>query len=396
MTTVPEIELRDPRFNADKYGFIEELRRQNYYARTGSGDVVFLNQDDVREVLSCRDFRFAFDGIDEARSPYLSNAIEHELLNMHGERHGRLSKLVKRALRDRIIDNLQTQIAGIVADLIADLPVQGIFDFCSQFADPLPARILGPMFGVPYDRVEGFNEWIRVGGRKLDALQTGVDIDVVEDANRRMHEYLRALLAERRRYPGADLFSELLQVEIDGDRLSEDELVYLTTELASAGVDTTRSQLPLIVLALLHYPDELRKLQADPKLALAAVDEGMRYAPLPWAIPHRATRDFSYKTIEFKTDDLVFVLVPAANRDPAEMDAPQMFNITRRRARHFSFGASMHACPGAHLARLEMATALERLAASGCRLALAGDIEWEPDQKDRGLKRLPMTRSRRA
>jgi cytochrome P450 len=393
MTTVPEIELRDPRFDADKYGFIEELRGQNYYARTGAGDVVFLNQEDVREVLLCRDFRFAFDGIDESRSPYLSNAIQHELLNMHGARHARLSRLVKRALRDRIIDNLQEQITAIVDDLIADISAGEAFDFCADFADPLPARILGPMFGVPYDRVEGFNEWIRIGGRKLDALQTGVDIDIVEDANRKMHDYLRALLAERRCQPGEDLFSELLQVEIDGDRLTEDELVYLTTELASAGVDTTRTQLPLIVLALLQHPDELHKLQSDPKLALAAVDEGMRYAPLPWAIPHRAIRDFSYNTIEFKSGDLVFVLVPAANRDPAEMDEPQTFNITRRRARHFSFGAGMHACPGAHLARLEMATALEQLAAGDHVLALAGDIEWEPDQKDRGLKCLPMTRT---
>ena len=89
MSDAPVVDLRDPRFDENKYGFIEELRSQNYFARTGNGDVLFLNQEDVIEVFKCEDFQFAFDNIDEERSPYLAEAIKHELLAMHGcARHG--------------------------------------------------------------------------------------------------------------------------------------------------------------------------------------------------------------------------------------------------------------------------------------------------------------------
>ena len=386
MSDAPVVELRDPRFDENKYGFIEELRSQNYYARTGNGDVLFLNQDDVIEVFRCEDFQFAFDTIDEERSPYLAEAIKHELLAMHGDQHARLARLVKQALRDRLLEDMRTDITRIVDELIAAFPSEGTLDFCAAFADPLPAHVVGPMFGVPYTSVKDFNDWIRIGGRKIDALQTGVGIEEVESANRKMHDYLRDLLAERRQAPGDDLFSELMLADIDGDVLSEDELVYLATELASAGVDTTRAQLPLILHALLTHPDEMQKLRADPKLALRAVDEGMRYAPLPWALPHRATHDFTYKTIDFREGDLVYAFVPAANRDPAAIDAPQTFDISRARARNFSFGAGMHGCPGAQLARMEMSIALQHLATADFEMTLVGEPDWVPGQKDRGMK----------
>ena len=149
------------------------------------------------------------------------------------------------------------------------------------------------MFGIPYEETEGLNEWIKVGGRKVDALQSGDGLVQVEDANRCLHVYLRNLLAVRRGNLGNDMFSELIQAEVDGDRLNEDKLVYLASELASAGVDTTRSQLPLILLALFQAPTEFAKLRENPNLALRAVDEGMRFAPLPWALPHKAVAGFN-------------------------------------------------------------------------------------------------------
>lgn len=394
MNTPQTVDLRSPRFDDDKYGYIEELRDESFFARSPDGGVIFLNHEDVAEVFRCKDFRFAFNLIDDSRSPYLANAIRHELLNMHGGQHERLSRLVKRALRDRIIEDMRTTITQIVTDLIDAFPDQGEVEFCSTFADPLPARVLGPMFGVPYESAAGLNDWIKIGGRKLDALQSGVGIEAVEDANRNIHDYLRALLVERRDDPGDDLFSELILAEIDGDRMSADELVYLSSELAAAGVDTTRTQLPLILHALLTQPSELDKLRADPGLALRAVDEGMRFAPLPWAIPHAATHDFTYKGIDFKTGDLAYALVPAANRDPAVIPDPQTFNITRDRARHFAFGSGMHACPGAQLARMEMSLALQYLVAKLPKITLAADPEWEPGQKGRGLASLRLTISK--
>ena len=383
----PVIGLRDPAFLADRHGTIEGLRARAAYARTPEGGVIFLNQDDCAEVLACRNFRFAFNLIDTDRSPYLATAIENELLNMHGARHDRLSRLLKTALRERVFDGMSLAIEQIVDGLIDAMPGSGEIEFCDAFANPLPARILGPMFGIPYDTTEGLGDWIRVGGRKVDALQSGVDIAEVEEANRNIHGFLRDLIRERRKAPGDDMLSELIAAEIDGDRMTEDELVYLGSELASAGVDTTRAQLPLIMLDLMVFADEQAKLRADPGLSLRAVDEGMRFSPLPWALPHAATRDHDHKGIAFREGDLAFVLVPAANRDPAVVPDPHVFRIDRDRVRNFSFGWGMHACPGSQLARMEMAASLRALFTRVARFDLAGSV-WEPGAEGRTLRSL--------
>ncbi len=377
---VPFVDLRSPRFAEDKFGNIEELRAQNYYGRVDGG-YVFFNQAEAVHVLRCEDFRFDFFQIDKEQSPYLAASIEHELLNMHGAPHARLQKIVLKALRDQIIDTLRGRIREIVNDLIDALPNDGDIEFTAAFSDPFPARVLGPMFGIPYDQVEGFDEWIRIGGRKVDALQSGDGIEAVEQANRNMHTYLRAMLAERRDALGSDIFSELIAAEIDGDRLSETELVSLAGELASAGVDTTRAQLPLIVYALLKHPEQMAALRADPSLSIRAVDEAMRISPLPWALPHRATHDSTWKDISFKEGDLAMVLIPAVNRDPSVYERPNDFDITRPRQRNYSFGYGMHSCPGSQLARMEMSLALEGLLGRLDEIQLIEEPKRDPVQK---------------
>ena len=109
---VPIIDLNDQRFRVDRYGYIAELRAQASYARTPDGAVVFFDQADVMEVLRCVDFQFAFNRIDAKKSPYLARAIEHELLNMHGDAHRRLSRLLKKALRDRLTIDMAAGEAG--------------------------------------------------------------------------------------------------------------------------------------------------------------------------------------------------------------------------------------------------------------------------------------------
>ena len=374
------IDLKSPKFQADKYGYIKQLRNKADIHPIEGGHV-FLGQEDAIHIMRCREFRFSFFRINESASPYLANAIEHELLNMHADEHARLQKLVLQAMRDQIVDELKDGVATIVNELIDAFPDQGVIDFCAAFADPLPAHVLRPMFGVPYGDVDGLNDWIKIGGRKVDALQSGDGIEAVETANRSLHSYIRGLLKDRRAAPGRDVFNQLMLAEIDGERLSEDELVFLASELASAGVDTTRSQLPLILYELLTHPDQMAALRADPTLARNAVEEGMRYAPLPWALPHAATQDHDYKGMSIKEGDLAMVLIPAVNRDPAAVENPDVFDIKRRPTRNFSFGYGMHACPGAQLARLEMAAALEGLVRRLPEMRLVEEPKRDPVSK---------------
>lgn len=383
----PVVDLRDPRFQTDKYGFIEKLRTRGFYARVANG-FVFFNQEDAAHVMKCEDFAFSFFQIDSGTSPYLANAIQYELLNQHGEAHARLRNLVAPALRDRVMDGLRDEIVAVVNDLIDAMPDDGVIDLTAEFAEPLPGRVLGPMFDIPYEEIAGLNDWIKIGGRKVDALQSGDGLAEVEEANRNLHTYLRDLLRVRRANPGNDMFSELISTEIDGDRLSEDELVYLAGELASAGVDTTRAQLPLILHALFRAPTEAAKMKENSRLALRAVDEGMRFAPLPWVLPHKAVRDLTYRGIDFNEGDLAMVLVPAANRDPLVMEQPGVLNISRDRVRNFSFGSGMHACPAAQLARMEMSIALAGLFSRLKRMELLEEPDLEPVQKGSSPKSL--------
>lgn len=383
----PLVDLRDPRFETDKYGYIEDLRGRGICAKVANG-VVFFNQEDTAHIMKCEDFAFSFFQIDPGASPYLAHAITHELLNQHGAAHTRLRNLVAPALRDRVMDGLRDEIVAVVDHLIDAMPDDGEVDLVADFAEPLPGRVLGPMFDIPYEETAGLNDWIKIGGRKVDALQSGDGLARVEAANRNLHTYLRDLLRVRRANPGSDMFSELISTEIDGDRLGEDELVYLASELASAGVDTTRAQLPLILLALFKAPAEAAKLKEIPRLALRAVDEGMRFAPLPWALPHKAVRDLTYKGIAFGEGDLAMVLVPAANRDPSVMEQPGILNITRDRVRNFSFGSGMHACPAAQLARMEMSIALAGLFSRLKKMELLEEPDLEPVQKGSSPKTL--------
>lgn len=360
MTRELTLDFTDPDFLADKYGTLERMRQQNFYARTERG-FAFFNQQDAMHVMRCVDFKFSFFQISPEVSEYLSESIKHELLNKHGGDHRRLQKLVMSALRDQIVDGFKDEIRGMVNELIDAMPSKGVVDFCEAFADPIPARVLGPMLGIPYEDIPEFNEWIRIGGRKVDALRSGDGIQEVEDANRNMHNYVREMLRERRNNLGNDVFSELIAAEIDGDRLTEVELVSLASEIASAGVDTTRAQLPLILHTLLAHPDQFGLLQNDPSLAAATVEEGMRFTPLPFALPHAALRDHEYRGIQFKEGDIALIMVPAANRDPNVMENPNVFDIRRKKARHFVFGFGPHFCTGAQLARMEMTIALETL-----------------------------------
>ncbi|MEM7134571.1 MAG: cytochrome P450 [Chloroflexota bacterium] len=360
MSTPPWIDTNWDEIKTDKYEIIESFRQQHWYGESERGRF-FFNQEDAMHIMRCTDFNFFFIEIERDRSAYLANAIESELLFKHGEDHRRLQALVMRALREQIVEGMQEQFQEIANGLVDEMPAKGTVDLTAEFCTPYPALILGPMLGVPYGDVEGLDEWIGIGGRKSQAMMSGDDIEPVEAANRKVHAYLRELLAERRSNLGKDVFSELIVAEIDGDRLTEDELVYLASEIASAGVDTTRDQLPQTIHTLLHHPEQLALLQKDPSLAAGAVDEGMRFTPLPWALPHAALHDYEYKGIHFKKGDLAFVLVPAVNRDPKTMDDPHTFDITRKKTRHFSFGYGPHFCTGAQLARLEMRIALETL-----------------------------------
>lgn len=357
----PFLDLNGSEYLNNQYPLIEEFRKKSWYAKTESG-YVFFNQKEAAHFLRDSAYRFSYYYIDAEASPYLADRVQGMLLAKNGADHARLRILVMRALRDRIIDALNDSIRQIVDDLIAALPRSGTVDLAEAFTNRIPERVLGPMLGIEYDRVKEIDEWIRVSSHSIDAVNAKSEIHAIEDAWRKLEQFLANLLDERRNNLGNDIFSELIAAENEGDRLSSEELTGITMELARAGVETTRNQLTLIIYQLLTHPEQWELLQADPSLAANAVEEGMRYSPLPHVIPQQAIRDNEYNGLSIKEGEIAMVLIPAANRDPLIMDNAHEFNITREQKMHYSFGFGPHVCPAAHLARMEMRTGLEALA----------------------------------
>jgi cytochrome P450 len=308
------------------------------------------------------DFAFAMPQLDPARNAYLARQVPEVLLAKHGADHRRMRALVSRAMRERVVESLRTEIDAIVDRLIDELPEDGEVDLVHAFTRLLPRRILGPMLGVPYEDVDGIDAWIQISARAIDPTVPQEDLPAIAEAWKSLADYLDGLIEERRGAMGTDIYSELIAAEIGGDRLNRAELAGLASELCRAGVETTRIQMALILELLLTHPGEWAKLKADPELAPRTLEEGMRYAPLPQSLPREARTAWEHGDARFEPGDNLILLVRALNRDPQVFDRPDVFDIAREPKRHMSFGFGMHHCVGVHLARMEMQIALDKLA----------------------------------
>jgi cytochrome P450 len=218
------------------------------------------------------------------------------------------------------------------------------------------------------------------------------ELSLIEAAVAEFYEYEEALIAARRASPSDDLISTLIQAEEDGDRLSHDELRNIVLNILVGGVDTSQSQLAHAVRLLAVYPEQWAALREDPRgRAAAAVDEALRYEPITPFTARITTSDLEYGGVQFPAGTILLVSAWHANRDGVGAD-PDTFDISaeRPRARVLTFGAGIHYCVGANLARAEMEEALVFLAENVEALALDGEPEFGTPSGIYGLERLPL------
>jgi cytochrome P450 len=212
-----------------------------------------------------------------------------------------------------------------------------------------------------------------------------------EAATHEMADLFRCLIAARRAEPQRDLLSELVHLEEDGDRLSEDELVATCVLLLFAGHETTTHHIANGLAALLRFPEELHKLRANPALAPAAVDELLRYDGPIGAQVRIVQEPQAFHGREFKTGDRVFLMMNAANRDSRAYEQPDCVDLGRHGVPHLSFGFGAHICLGFPLARLEGQVALPAVLAHWRHIdAPAGPMEWIDSMVIRGMKAFPV------
>jgi cytochrome P450 len=284
-------------------------------------------------------------------------------------------------------------LADRLADGVADAGSDGSpVDLIASYAEPLPVQVIAELLGVPQADWPLLRPWSNAIVKMYEYAVTREQRVAAETAAREFVDYLRGLLAQRRRAPGDDLVSSLLaETDAEGGRLSEDELVTTCTLLLNAGHEATVNVVGNGVTALLSHPDELAALRADARLVPGAVEELTRYDSPLQLFERTAAADTRVADVVVETGTKIAALLGAANRDPAVFDDPDRFDVTRTDNPHLGFGAGIHFCVGAPLARLELQSSLATLLRRFPSLALAAQPERRPEFVIRGVRTLPVT-----
>ena len=307
--------------------------------------------------------------------------------------HTRLRGLVQGAYAPRRVNALRPQIEQLAHRLIDAMLMQGPpLDLLEHFALPLTVTMTAHLLGLPAADYDRLMPWSRALAAVIDLNQADDVRQQSRQALAELTEYLQGIIAERRRQPQDDLISALLQAEAGAQPLTEAELIGSITHLLFVGNDPVMHEIGMAVITLLRHPAQLALLRANPELISNAVDELLRYdSPVQMTFRYALT-DVTWGGKMLRTGDHVALVLGAANRDPACCADPDQLDITRTPGPVAHFGAGIHYCLGAPLARLEgqigLAALLQRLPA----LALATDVlHWQPTVAVRGVVSLPVT-----
>ena len=292
---------------------------------------------------------------------------------MDPPRHDRLRNLVTVAFTPRRVSAMEPRVREIARELIDGFAAVGDCDLLREFARHLPSRVIGEMIGVPPERREAFLLWTESMVETPSGEEHAAN---VREPATRIYEEFAELADERRRERRGDLVSALLDAQIDGERLSQQELLGFCFVLIVAGNDTTTNLIANGAALLARHPEQRSMLVADPSRIPGAVEEMLRCESPAQALPRRATREVELHGVTIPEGGEVKLVWGAANRDEREFEDPERFDVTRDVKRHLAFGQGVHFCLGSNLARLEARVAFEELLARIPEYELAAEPRW--------------------
>lgn len=307
--------------------------------------------------------------------------------------HERLRRMMNKAFLPKSIERWSARAEEIALEILAPLRDEAEFDLLDRYAAQLPLRIICEMIGMPSDRAADLAAWshtivmLQEPGERTPQFDAQAKSSLVE-----CFAYFRELVAEKRRHPGDDIISILLESEhAEANPATDREIVGSCILLNVAGQETTMHRISNGTLYLLDNPDQYRALRNDLSLMPNAIEEILRYSSVN-ALPRYATRDVRFGDHVIPEGDIVLPVLGAANRDPGYFDDPHNFDIRRSNARdHLTFGNGIHYCLGVHLARLEANTALTVLNRDAPELELVDDTpRWRDTFTARSLQRMPV------
>jgi cytochrome P450 len=286
--------------------------------------------------------------------------LESSILRMDPPRHHQLRNLVTQAFTPRMVAQLEPRITAITNELLDHVAAAGEMDVVRDLAYPLPVTVIAELLGIPAELREDFKRW-------SDAIVAG-DEGTSEEERRAlfqeiqgMYGYFTQVLEERRQHPQNDLVSALLAAEVDGERLSNMELLGFCGLLLVAGNETTTNLLSNMILCFDENPEVVDRLRNNRALVPGAIEEALRYYSPVRAMIRITTTETTLGDQRIGPDQFIIAWIASANRDEAEFPDPDRFDIEREPNRHVAFGRGIHFCLGAPLARLEAKVALNAM-----------------------------------
>jgi cytochrome P450 len=360
----------DPEVIADPYPVYRQLRDHApvYWSPQASTWVLSRYDDVAAALIDPATFSSASGIFPTPPGVDMTQLFLPMLIMSDPPRHTQLRHLVSKAFTPRRIAGVEARIQTLVNNLLDQVSGAGTWDFVSGFAGPLPAIVIADMLGVPREDRDRFRTWSTT---LIQSNPIRGEFGPGLDAAAALYEYFSTFLAERRAHPRDDLMTALVRAEVDGEHLSEEELLGFCLLLLIAGHETTTNLLSNSAVVLAQHPESRRQLADNPALVPAAVEELLRYDSPVQGLGRTLTRQVDLHGQPMKAGDTVLLLFGSANRDDHAFPDADRFDINRRPERQVAFGRGIHFCLGASLARLEARIALQAL--------LARHRDWDVD-----------------
>jgi cytochrome P450 len=379
--------LRGPEFDAH----MADLAAQSWIARGKLGYVV-LDRESGEHFLRSKQATFpgkALAQMFEMTEGALGEEVARNILHIDGDDHRRLRSLVNPAFTPKAADRWRPVMQGFIAELFEAIDGAGC-EAVDALTKPYPAMTIATVVGAPTDDAERLAAWSRWIQLQFDGPTLMQHRDEVELACEELYAYLDVLVTDKRAEPGEDLLSTLIAVRDGDDRLDDAELRNLVLNVLVGGVDTTQSQLAHALRLFAAHPEQWELLAQEPERAANAVSEVIRVSPVTPFTARIVLEEFEHRGVMFPKDTIVLVCTQAANRDEAGGGAE--FDITREGAgkRALTFGAGIHYCLGANLARAELEEGLTYLAPRMPGLKLDGEPAYDSVHGVYGLDELPV------
>ena len=370
------------------------------FIEKGPGFYAVVRHADVEAVSSQPKLFCSGEGATSiANLPVELNDFYGSMISMDDPRHAKIRRIVSKAFTPKMLEALLDDVEQITDDILVEARKaaeagDGTFDLVKHISTPLPLRVICQMMGIPQE-----DEALVLAQSNL--ILSGGDEEFINDENEAMRLVLEAgqalagvmerLAEERRVTPTGDLTSALVSTEVDGEKLSHQEIASFFILLCVAGNETTRTAISNGVWALHQYPEQKARWMADPDLTKTAVEEIVRWAaPVIW-MRRTATQDVEVGGQQFKAGDKMIMFYNSANRDERAFTDPDAFDIGRDPNPHYGFGApGPHFCLGAHLARREISVAFRKMFEQMPDLEVAGEPDRLRSSFINGIKRLPV------